>query len=242
MEHDIFYYGTIKTLITAFGILFSNIKFINDHNQEITVPIRYSPREKFTEIANHDRDLDAAALGIVLPRMGFFLDSISFATERFNNPLSKIQDKNIENRYMFSRVPYDFNFSLFVATTKFEDSLKISEQILPFFVPEINISIRDKEDFNLVTDIPIVLNTSSFNIEYEGSYDDHRSIEWQFDFTMKAYLYSNLHEQDRIKKTLIELSQPDIEKRYAEFISEVIPKSANKTDPHTVKDTINEWT
>jgi hypothetical protein len=121
---------------------------------------------------------------------------------------------------------------------KFEDSLKIVEQVIPFFTPDLNITIKDKEDFDISTDIPVVLNNTSFVIDYQGSFESRRTVQWDFSFTAKGYLYSNVREQTRIKETIIKMTNQDFNKVYESFISEVEPRSANKTDPHTIKDTI----
>lgn len=242
MRPDYFYYNTTKNIIAAFGILFRDVEYVNDWGQTIKVPIHYLPREKFIEItevsADHD---DGYETMITLPRFGFELISVDYDSTRMLNPMGKMKHTQDEqHRYMFSRIPYNFAFSLYLATIKFEDSLKIVEQIIPFFTPELNITIKDKEDFEIYTDIPIVLNNSSFQIDYMGNFDLRRTIQWSFSFTAKAYLYSNVREQTRIKETIVKMSNEDFSMVYETLISEVDPREANKTDPHVITDTIIE--
>lgn len=213
---------------------------MNDWGQTIKVPIHYLPREKFIEMtevsADHD---DGYETMTTLPRFGFELTSVDYDSTRMLNPMGKMRHTQDEhNRYMFSRIPYNFAFNLYLATIKFEDSLKIVEQIVPFFTPELNISIRDKEDFEIYTDIPIVLNNSSFQIDYLGSFEQRRTIQWTFSFTAKAYLYSNVREQTRIKETIVKMTNKELSVVYETLISEVNPRSAEKTDAHQIVDTI----
>lgn len=240
MRPDYFYYSTTKNIIAAFGILFRDVEYVNDWGQSIKVPIHYLPREKFIEItevsADHD---DGYETMTTLPRFGFELTSVDYDSTRMVNPLGKMRHiEDEQQRYMFSRIPYNFAFSLYLATIKFEDSLKIVEQIIPFFTPELNITIKDKEDFEIYTDIPIVLNNSSFMIDYLGGFDTRRTIQWTFAFTAKAYLYSNVREQARIKETIIKMTNKDLNLVYETLISEVDPRNAEKTDTHQIIDTV----
>ena len=141
---------------------------------------------------------------------------------------------------MYNRIPYNFAFNLYLATRKFEDSLKIVEQVIPFFTPELNITIRDKEDFGLKTDIPVVLNNTSFTIDWQGSFETRRTVQWDLSFTAKGYLYSNVREQKRIKETIIKMSNADLSKVYESLISVVEPRSAEKTDTYKIIDEVYE--
>lgn len=243
MARDIFYYGTTKKLIVGFASIFEEVHYIDGHNQNILVPIHYSPKEKFVEAIQANPDFDNTTFDITLPQMGFEITSMKFAADRHLNPLSKIHDVNSSNEeFMFNRVPYDYSISLYVATRRFEDSLKIIEQIVPFFTPELTITLRDKEDFSVESNIPIVLNDVSFNVDYEGSFSTKRTITWTLDFTAKSYLYSNARALSRIKESIINLTNDDFESQFMKYTAEVSPRSANASDPHTIVETTEQVT
>jgi hypothetical protein len=239
MIREYFYNETIKTLITAFATIFESISIVTDRGDKITVPVFYAPREKFLAFFLEFGDLDTAN-ETILPRIGFELFGLNFAPERYSNPLDKVQAKNLPHKFTYTRVPYDFSFTVYVGTIKFEDSLKIVEQIIPFFTPELNITVRDKRDLGLSTDVPVVLNSVGFRIDYQGSFDNKRTIQWELQFTAKAWMYGNTINQTQIKKTIVDLTDEDINRKFATLISEVIPQSANKTDPHEIVDTVLE--
>lgn len=241
MRPDYFYYQTIKNIISAFGIIFRDVTYVNDWGKEITVPIHYSPREKFITIVEGSTDHDAEQdTSWTLPRFGFELVDIAYDNMRMLNPMSRMQDVSQETRkYMLNRVPYTFTFTLYLAVKKFEDSLKIIEQIVPFFTPDLNISIKDKADFGISTDIPVVLNSVSFAIDYQGGFETTRSITWQLNFMVKGYLYSNVREQKRIKETIVNMTDSDFDRVFESFTSEVIPREAEKQDPHIIIDDIH---
>jgi hypothetical protein len=233
-----FYYQTIKNLIASFGIIFSDVVYVNDFGDTIKVPLHYSPREKFIEFIQVKTDYDSALdTDTTLPRMGFELSTIDYDSSRMLNPMSKIRDvADASGNYMYNRVPYMFSFTLYLGTRKFEDSLKIIEQIVPFFTPDFNITIKDKGDFGISTDVPIVLNNVSYTMDWQGSFETRRTILWQLDFSAKAYLYSNIREQKRIKETIIGMEDKDFNLVYESLISTVNPREAEKSDPHTIID------
>jgi hypothetical protein len=237
---EYFYFSTTKNLIAAFGILFKDIKMLDDFGNLITVPIHYSPQEKFIALLNEHEVHDSGyEVEITLPRFGFEMTGMSYDTERVSNPMSQMHNLNdFGNSFMFSRIPYNFSFTLYLAVRKFEDGLKIVEQIVPFFTPDLNISIKDKEDFGYSTDIPFILDDVSFDIDYKGAFDTRRTILWTFQFTAKAWLYSNVRESARIKETIVKMGSEDFSKIYETLISEVDPRSAEKNDPHTIVDSI----
>lgn len=223
-----------------FGIIFRDVSFVNDWGQTVTVPIHYSPKEKFITIVQGSTDHDVAQdTSYTLPRFGFELVDIAYDGMRMLNPMSRMTDTGMDhNKYMLNRVPYTFTFSLYLAVKRFEDSLKIIEQIVPFFTPDLNISIKDKADFGISTDIPVVLNSLSFTIDYQGSFETLRTITWQLNFMVKGYLYSNVREQKRIKETIVNMNDEDFSRVYETFTSEVIPRDAEKIDPHEIIDMI----
>ena len=244
MSRPIFYHSTIKNLIVAFASIFDQIRFINDYGNEITVPLHYSPKEKFWAYYRERGDFEKDTnLETILPRMGFELDgSISLDTGRMLNQMNRLPSDD-SKKYMYNRVPYNFPFTLRLATKRFEDSLKIVEQIIPFFTPELNITLNDKLDFyQLKTDVPVVLTSADFEIIYDGSfeYSTRSNIVWTLQFNLKAYLYQDEKATNIIKRTIIDLTQEDMNKKYETLMSEVVPFEANKEDEHSIVDTILE--
>jgi len=245
MSRPVFYNQTIKNCIVAFSTIFSDIRIMTEHGEEITVPLHYAPKEKFVSIIDENTDLDFINTERNLPRMGFEMTGLLFDSTRFSNPLNRMIDvqNNISQKYMFSRVPYNLQFSLYIATKKFETSLQIVEQIFPFFVPELNITVKDKEDFNLYTDIPITLDSSSFSIDYEGSFDEKRRIEWEMNFTLKAWLYGDVKQQERIKKTIIDFNAVSFTKQFDALVENDeldVVITTEFTPPDTFTETITK--
>lgn len=239
MAKEIFYHNTIKNLIAAFGMIFNNISFYNDYDKIIKVPLHYSPKEKFIDINAERGDYETGTnYFTTLPRMGFeFTETPTYAPERMSNPLSKIAN-DVGNGHILTRLPYDFDANLYIATKKQEEMFKIIEQILPMFIPELNITINDIEGYNFKTDIPVVYTGGSMEIEYEGDYTTRRSW-WlcTMNFKMKAWLYGDEKRRQVIKKTIIDMNQMDMNKTYETLMAEVQPFEASKTDVYTILET-----
>lgn len=238
-ERPIFYNNTIKNVFVIFASLFDNIRILNDYDREIKVPLHFSPQEKFQNYYRERGDFETATnIEMTLPRMGYELTGLSLDSSRMLNPMHRIQSDD-RKKFIYTRLPYNFQFSLYIATKKYEESLKIVEQILPFFQPELNVTVNDKVDFDFKTDIPVVLTGISSEIDYEGDFNTRRStIVWTLDFTVKAYLYGDEKISNIIKRSIIELNQLDFDRKFETIMSEVVPFEANKDEPHVIVDTI----
>jgi hypothetical protein len=108
--------------------------------------------------------------------------------------------------YNYAEVPYNFNFSLYGFTRNMNDALQMTEQILPYFTPEFNVTINFTE-VNKKVDIPIILNNVAIEEEFEGDFDTRRNITTQYDFTMKSYVYGPVRTSNVILKTETTLFQ-----------------------------------
>lgn len=239
-EH--FYWGTTKKIIVAVGSIFDNLVIAGDHGDDIPVPLYYSPREKFIDNRAQNPDIDSTAFDIIFPAIGFELTGLNYAAERALNPLQKIHDASIENdtSVTYNRAPYDLTFQVTIGARRFEESLRIVEQILPFFQPDIALTINDREDFELQTNINVALNSVGLDMQYEGSFDQRRTILWNLQLTAKAYYYAPLQQRERIKKTVLDMRQLDFDRRFEAYESVISPRSAKKSETHVVIDTIIE--
>lgn len=239
---DPFYYSTTKKLLVAFCSIFDEIAIIDDFGRRIEVPLNFAQREKFLDDPGRqpDYDMDALTYDITFPKMGVEIAGFNFAPERNLNPLRRIPDFDDVNKQevmMYNRVPYDLNMNLYIGARKLEDSLKIVEQIIPFFAPELTLTIRDKENFGMETNIPIELNSVAVNIDALGSLDTKRVIMWTLNFTVKAFYYSDVRLDTRIKQAIIDFDEMDLTSVLERYTATVNPLDAEKTDPHTVIET-----
>jgi hypothetical protein len=79
-----------------------------------------------------------------------------------------------------------------------EDALKIVEQIIPFFKPELTSTVRLIDGLEPI-DIPLILNGVTNEELYEGSYEERRSVLWTLNFTMKCWYFGPERKRSVIK-------------------------------------------
>lgn len=236
MARPVFAHDTIKRIIGAMASVLDEIRFENGHGKIQHVPLIFSPREKFLEDITKKPDMQDVAFDIILPKIGFEIEGMNFAPERHTNPLGRINDTN--GNWIYNRVPWDFSVAVYVAASRINDGNRIIEQIIPFFTPEFTVVIKDVPGLDLETNIPIVLNSVSTDFQYEGSFDSARTLLWTLQFTVRGFLYQNIVSGERIKKTIVDLQSKDYDRIYERLVSEVVPESANKNDPHEIVDSV----
>lgn len=204
-----FYNSLFKKYVAIFGTLFNNVLIdrydgSGNRTQTLKVPISYGPREKFLARIT-DNPEASAKTSITLPRIAFEIDSIGYAPDRKLQTLNKTVSRNNINgvnvyKKVYSPTPYDIGFKLEIMTKTMEDGLRIVEQILPYFTPEWTVSAHLLgEDFNEVTDIPIVLNSVSIDDQYTDNFLERRVLVFVLNFTMKAYFFGPVTESKLIK-------------------------------------------
>jgi len=204
-----FYNKSLKTIVAVFGTLFNNIsiaKLINGKMQGIArVPLTYAPRQKFlARLATYDPN-NPVDVAVRLPRMSFEITSIQYDTasklNRLNSTLYPITDNTIEKARVYQSTPYILGMQLNILARHQDDALQCVEQILPYFNPEYNITVKDLEGPGSRTDIPITLQGVSFQDDYEGDFEaSRRTIIYTLDFTIRVKFTGPIDQRAKIIK------------------------------------------
>ena len=207
-----FYHETIRKIIIAFGTTFNNIQLVrkdNDGNitQSMKVPLAYGPQQKWLVRLNEDADL-SKQVAITLPRIGFEIQNLSYDPSRKLNRVQKFKkiktgkSNTLESQFM--PVPYNLSVQLYVMAKQSDDALQIVEQILPFFQPDYTLTVNDMADMGIKRDVPIVLNSISYEDNYQGDFETRRALIYTLDFTAKFYLYGPVTSQSVIKTVQVD--------------------------------------
>lgn len=235
MLGDYFYNKCIHKTVVAFGTLFNNIKI--EHTDEndgklstIKVPLSYGPIQKFLSRIEQSKDGNRR-IATSLPRMSFEMISLDYSPQRKSSLIqtfksSSIQDgKEIKNIYM--PVPYDIGFELNIVSKIQDDCLQIVEQILPFFQPSFNVSVKLIPEIKEVKDIPIILNRINFRDTYEEDFNQRRLIYYTLTFTAKTYIFNVIPEnsQGLIKKVQVDYATDAIKSAKREIRYTSTPKA-----------------
>jgi hypothetical protein len=107
---------------------------------------------------------------------------------------------------MYTPVPWNLGFSVYIYTKTQDDALRIIEQILPFFTPSYTVTINAVPELGIKQDIPVVLNGVSYSDNAdEGGFEQRREILYVLNFTMKAELWGPVETSDIILHTRTKL-------------------------------------
>ena len=194
-----FYNEGLRKLTIAFGQIFNNVVIQNTSStgavtKRFRVPLAYAPKEKFLvrleQQANLQSDREVA---VTLPRLGFEITGLSYDASRKINKMQKVirvKDGETGKKMNFNRapVPYNINFSLYSFTATAENGLQIIEQILPWFQPEYTVTMNVVPELDIKRDIPIILNSVSYEDTYNGEFTQRRAVVYTLSFTAKTSL------------------------------------------------------
>ena len=235
-----FYNQTLKKSVAVFGTLFNNLKVRKTGQGEVRVPLAYGPRSKFLARIKQDSDLEDQKLAIKLPRMSFEITSIdrdsSVALNKANKKMLDIAGTELNKNILRQSVPYNLGMQLNILSKTQDDALQIFEQILPTFVPDYTVAIKDMDGVGNSVDVPIILTGTSFTDEYEGDFETRRTIVYILDFEMKVRFTGRV------------VSKPTIRAVTADLFNNSTPESAQdaidrvQTDLGSVNDTRDNFT
>lgn len=211
---DHFYHQIFRRTVIGFGTLFNGLTIVRDGGEIIKVPLAYGPTQKFLARLEQQPDLNKP-VQISLPRMSFEFTGVQYDTSR---KLASTQayavaskDNRKDIKKMYFPVPYNMSFELSIMTLLNDDALQIVEQILPYFQPNFNLTIDLVESIGEKRDIPITLESVSFEDNYEGDFTSRRVLLYTLKFTAKTYLFGPVPEtsKDVITRVSIGLAGGD---------------------------------
>ena len=205
-----FYWGTIRKAIVAFGNMFNNINVERrdaDGNiiQILKVPLSYASKSKALARIQQRPNVDDRQVQIIVPRIAFEMTTMNYDYNRKISPVQQSRSVNATSNTLDSQyapTPYNINVQLYVYVKNQDDGLQIIEQILPYFNPDYNLTVKSIPQLNIKNDLPIILDSVSFEDNYEGEFEDRRTIIWTLSFTMKLNFYGPVNKQGVIKKVI----------------------------------------
>ena len=245
-----FYHETIRKMVVTFGTIFNNINIVRKDNngnitQKMKVPLAYGPKQKFLVRLDQDANLDSK-VAITLPRMGFEIQNLSYDAVRKLNRVQKFKkvkgSKANQLDTQFMPVPYNLDFELYAMAKQSDDALQIVEQILPFFQPDYTLTINDMTDMGIKRDVPIVLESVSYEDSYRGDYGDRRAIIYTLSFTSKFYLYGPVTSGKIIKSVQVDQYanvQTEAPKREQRYTVAPNPSTADADDDFGFNETVS---
>ena len=196
-----YYHEIVRKTIIGFGTLFNNITIKhedqnNNAYSELQVPLSYGPAQKFLARIEQQSNLNKP-VQITLPRLSFEMTGLSYDPTRktgVTQTFKTVDETDNKIKKVFMPVPYNINFELNAFCKLNDDALQIVEQILPYFQPSFNITVDLVDSIGEKRDIPIVLDSVSFQDDYEGDFSTRRALIYTLQFTAKTYLFGPVAE------------------------------------------------
>lgn len=204
-----FYNQTTRKYVALFGTIFNQLMVQRRDNagtvtQSMIVPLSYAPFQKILSRVVQDPDLlNSTKSAISLPRMSFEITNIAYdparkiASTRKMRKDAKAETESSRN-FVYSSVPYNVDFSLYIMTKYSEDATQLMEQIIPFFTPDWTVTAKMVPDLDPL-DIPIILNSVTTEELYEGDYTERQTILYTLTFTLKGWYFGPEKQRKVIK-------------------------------------------
>lgn len=241
MLDEKFYWGTVRKSIVAFGNMFNNIvidrkNLSNNVVESIKVPLAYAPKQKLLARIEQRPD-DTKRFQVILPRMSFEMVGVEYDPQRKISPIQQNRGVNATNNTLdaqYAPTPYNININLYIYSKNQDDGLQVLEQILPYFNPDYNLTLKAIPALNIKNDLPILLENILYEDNYEGDFVDRRSIIWTLQFSMKLNFYGPINKQGFIKKviasTFSDKNVSNLETRYTVTPSPTTAKPGDNID------------
>jgi hypothetical protein len=234
-----YYWGTIRKAIVAFGNMFNSItiekKGPNNTTYLQRVPLSYSPKQKFLARINQQPNVDKNSMQVILPRMGFEMVAVDYDPNRKISPIqqSRTLDGVTNSSTQYAPTPYNLTVLLYIYARNQDEGLQIVEQILPYFNPDYNLTLKAIPELNIQNDLPILLNTIGFEDDYEGDFVTRRSVTWTLGFTLKLNFYGPVSKTGIIRKVVTNtFNDRELSQQGQKITVQTNPTSANISDDY----------
>jgi len=206
-----FYHEILRKTVISFGTLFNDIHVRHEGASgssisDMKVALAYGPVQKFLARLEQQADLNKATQ-MSLPRMSFEMNTIQYDASRKSGITQTFKASDGTNlRKVFMPVPYNIGFELNIMTKLNDDALQIVEQILPYFQPSFNLTVDLVSVIGEKRDISVVLDSISFQDDYEGDFSTRRALIYTLQFTAKTYLFGPVADtpEGLIKKVQVD--------------------------------------
>ena len=184
-------------MVVAFGTLFNDLILVRynkagtEDYERVRVPLSFGAKEKYLTRLTSDPNL-TKSINAYVPRISFDLVGLTYDSGRKINTLNRnfaIDSATGSYSAQNVPVPYNFEFDLNIYVRNHEDGTQILEQILPLFTPDFTVTVDLIPTLGRKYDIPIMLNSVTPQIDYEGDMSTTRLIIWNLTFTVKGYIF-----------------------------------------------------
>lgn len=241
-----FYFQSLRKTVVGFGTLFDAIQIDRQDNDSVSaktfvVPLSYAPREHY--IATLRDSVATTGVQTTLPRMSYEMTGMTYDPTRKLSTTGYNKHEALapavkEFYRQLNPVPYIVTFDLNIYTRTIEDSLQIIEQVVPYFTPSFNISIKEISELSISRDVSVTLDSVTPNDTWESAVEEVRVISWTLSFSVEANIYPPVTVNGIINQAIIDLKLTN-DTTLENITAAVSPNTANESDTHTITTTIS---
>jgi hypothetical protein len=237
-DGKIFYHNITRKAIVAFGVMFNNLQVRRRDNsnniiQTLKIPLAYAPKSKMLARIEQYPVAEQKQFNVLLPRMSFEVVGFEYDGQRKINSMNqvKVTQNETQARRVYGPTPYNLTVNLYVYSKNQDDGLQIFEQIVPAFNPDFSVTVNYIPELGIKHDLPIILNSVSYEDDYEGDLTTRRMIIWTYTFTLKLYYYGPVERQNIIRTAIASVfNDPDLEQKLDKYTITTDPADALPDD------------
>lgn len=206
LGNSFFSHRTIRKVVVAFGTIFNDIIVTRTtsagvQKEYFKVPLSYGAKEKYLTRITSDPTL-TKSIATLVPRISFNLDGLAYDATRkqMTTVRNFAANTNTSLKTQFAPIPYNYDFSLSIYVRNTEDGTQILEQILPFFTPDFTVTVDFIPTMEQKYDLPVILNSVTSSVDYEGDMLSTRLITWDLSFTVKGFIWPPVKSGEVIRQ------------------------------------------
>lgn len=246
-----FSHRTIRKVVVAFGTMFNDLIVTRTtqsgtQKEHFKVPLSYGAKEKYLTRITSDPTL-TKSIAALIPRISFNLDGLSYDPTR--KQMSTLQNFSANTstslKTQYAPIPYNYEFSLSVYVRNTEDGTQILEQILPFFTPDFTVTVDFIPGMDQKYDLPVILNSVTSTVDYEGDMLSTRLVMWDLSFTVKGFIWPPIKSGEVIRQAntniFVQPQSLDGQVVYVDFAngtSQYLPSETIRVEDRDVKGTV----
>lgn len=203
-----FKHQQMRKLTIAFASLFNSIQVDRSDGKVLDVGISFAPKQQF--LAKLNANNAAEKVDKVLPKMSFEFGSLDYAEEREADPYSNwaVVDSEDNLRSYTEPVQYTVPIELTIYTKYIDDLYAIIEQIIPFFRPDLTLSIKFVQ--GIIEDLPLRLTgVGQPESQWEGSFTEKGLFTCDLSFEVEMKFYPYIDNGKRIKRVIVNFSEQE---------------------------------
>lgn len=233
MLNDYFYHAILRKSVAVFGAIFNDIMVVRtDNNGKVIdqqrVPLSYGPKQKFLARIDQEKNLDDPKVAIKLPRMSFEITNLEYDSATKSSNLNTITTQSsVDSKSSIGQItPYIVGMQLNIIAKNQDDALQILEQIIPYFQPVYTVSVKFIDGLDNSFDVPITLQGTNIQDDYEGEFLARRSLIYTLDFSMKIKFFGPKSNRGIINSVSVDVNDAET----FGFIEEVLTEYDSDND------------